>query len=134
MIEEGNKEVIQFKVGDEIPVVDSYKFSFEDLSTQLKNIGVETKVNNIKKKAPLEDKKFIFTGGLLNLSRPDASDLVKKMGGIVAGSVRKNIDYVVVGDKPGSEYKKAKKLGLKIINDEEFMVLVNKWGDKIARM
>ncbi len=93
------------------------------LIEKLKTIGVKTK--EIKKEGLLlEGKKFIFTGALIKLSRPDASDLVKKKGGIVASSISNNIDYVVIGDKPGSKFDKAKKLNLKIINEDEFIKFV----------
>ena len=95
----------------------------QKLIDELKNIGVKTK--QVKKEGlPLQGKKFIFTGGLSTLSRPDASDLVKKKGGIVASSISKDLDYVVVGEKPGSKYDKAKKLNLKIIDEEEFKKIV----------
>ena len=95
----------------------------QKLIDELKNIGVKTK--QIKKEGlPLQGKKFIFTGGLSTLSRPDASDLVKKKGGIVTSSISKDLDYVVVGEKPGSKYDKAKKLNLKIIDEEEFKKIV----------
>ena len=93
------------------------------LIDRLKNIGVKTKETE-KKDTPLKGKKFVFTGGLTGLSRPDASDLVKQKGGIVASSVGKDIDYVVVGDNPGSKYEEAKKLGLTIVDEEEFKELV----------
>ncbi len=95
-----------------------------NLIKRLKDIGVETKEGK-KKKMLLQDKKFIFTGGLSNISRPDATDLVKKMGGIVSSSIGKSIDYVVVGHKPGSKFKKAEKLGLRIINEKEFIKLLS---------
>ena len=75
---------------------------------------------------PLQGKKFVFTGGLITLTRPDASDQVKQKGGIVASSISKDIDYVVVGEKPGSKFDKAKKLNLAIINEDEFKELVSK--------
>ena len=102
-------------------------FSTEEnqkLIERLKEIGVKTRENK-KHGLPLEGKKFVFTGKLLTLSRPEASDLVKQKGGIVASSVSKDVDYVVVGDKPGSKYQKAKKLNLKIINEEEFKKIVS---------
>jgi len=89
------------------------------LLEQLKKIGVKTKKIR-KKDLSLKGKKFIFTGSLETLSRPDASDLIKNKGGIVASGISKNIDYVVVGKNPGSKYEKAKKLNLKIINENEF--------------
>jgi len=94
-----------------------------ELIKRLKDIGVKTKEKR-KSNLPLQGKKFVFTGGLSTLSRPEASDLIKQKGGIVASSVGKDIDYVVVGGKPGSKYEKAKKLGLNIIDEEEFIKLV----------
>ena len=96
-----------------------------ELIKRLKDIGVKTKEKR-KSNLPLQGKKFVFTGGLSTLSRPAASDLVKKNGGIVASSIGKDIDYVVVGEKPGSKYDKAKKLELVIVNEEEFKELVSK--------
>ena len=95
------------------------------LIERLKGIGVKTKEIR-KENQPLQGKKFVFTGGLTNLTRPDASDMVKQKGGIVASSVGKDIDYVVVGDKPGSKFEKAKKMNITIISEEEFIELVSK--------
>jgi len=93
-----------------------------ELINKLKGIGIKTK--EAKKEGRLLGKKFVFTGGLQSLSRPDASDLVIKNGGLVASSIGEDIDYVVVGTDPGSKYQKAKKLGLKIIDEKEFKTLV----------
>jgi DNA ligase (NAD+) len=93
-----------------------------ELINKLKGIGIRTK--ETKKEGPLNGKKFVFTGGLSTLSRPDASDLVMKKGGMVASAIGKDIDYVVVGSDPGSKYEKAKKLGLTIIDENEFKKLV----------
>jgi DNA ligase (NAD+) len=93
-----------------------------ELIHKLKDIGIQTK--ETKKEGHLAGKKFVFTGGLQTLSRPDASDLVMKQGGIVSSSIGKDIDYVVVGKDPGSKYEKAKKLGLSIIDENKFKKLV----------
>jgi DNA ligase (NAD+) len=93
-----------------------------ELINKLKDIGIRTK--ETKKEGKLQGKKFVFTGGLQSISRPDASDLVIKNGGVVASAVGKDIDYVVVGTDPGSKYEKAKKLGLTIIDENEFKKLV----------
>jgi len=97
-----------------------------ELIDKLKNIGIKTHEIVRTEDMPLKGKKFVFTGGLQSLSRPDASDVVKQKGGIVSSSVSKDTDYVIVGEKPGSKYEKAKKLGLTIINEEEFKKLVGK--------
>jgi len=62
------------------------------------------------------------------MSRKDAEELVKNSGGEVASTVSKNIDYVVVGKDPGSKLDKAKKLNLKIINEDEFIEMIK--GEK----
>jgi len=93
-----------------------------ELINKLKDIGIRTK--EAKKEGHLTGKKFVFTGGLASLSRPDASDLVTKNGGMVSSAIGKDIDYVVVGADPGSKYTKAKKLGLMIIDESEFKKLV----------
>jgi DNA ligase (NAD+) len=93
-----------------------------ELINKLKGIGIRTK--ETKKEGFLTGKKFVFTGGLSSMSRPDASDLVMKNGGMIASSIGKDIDYVVVGTDPGSKYEKAKQLGLTIIDENEFKKLV----------
>lgn len=97
-----------------------------ELINKLKNIGIKTHEVVRTEDMPLKGKKFVFTGGLQSLSRPDASDVVKQKGGIVSSSVSKDTDYVIVGEKPGSKYEKAKKMGLTILNEEEFRKLVGK--------
>jgi DNA ligase (NAD+) len=93
-----------------------------ELINKLKDIGIRTK--ETKREGYLVGKKFVFTGGLESLSRPDASDLVMKNGGIVSSAIGKDIDYVVVGTDPGSKYEKAKKRRLVIIDESEFKKLV----------
>ncbi|MCX6670490.1 MAG: NAD-dependent DNA ligase LigA [Euryarchaeota archaeon] len=93
-----------------------------ELINKLKDIGIRTK--ETKKEGRLTGKKFVFTGTLPSMSRPDASDLVMKNGGMVASSIGKDIDYVVVGTDPGSKYEKAKKLGLTILDENEFKKVV----------
>jgi DNA ligase (NAD+) len=92
---------------------------------RLKELGVSTESSS-KQDQLLKGKKFIFTGSLKRFSRNKASDLVIEKGGIITSAVSKNIDYVVVGDKPGSKYNKAKKLNLKLISEEEFEEIINK--------
>ena len=95
-----------------------------ELIDKLKNVGVKTKEDVKTEHLLLKGKKFVFTGGLKTLTRPKASDLIKEKGGIIASSVGKDLDYIVVGEKPGSKYGKAKKLGVTLLNEEEFIELV----------
>ncbi len=101
-----------------------------DLIKRLKEIGVETKTQESNQKQSLKGKQFVFTGTLEQLTRSKAKDLIKEKGGIVASSISKKIDYIVVGSKPGSKYEKAKKQGIYIINEDEFLYLAKKEDDK----
>ena len=95
-----------------------------ELIEKLKDVGVKTKEDVKTEDMHLKGKKFVFTGGLKTLTRPKASDLVKEKGGIITSSVGKDLDYIVVGEKPGSKYGKAKKLGVTMLSEEEFVELV----------
>lgn len=76
-----------------------------------------------KVEGKLSGKAFLFTGTLESFSRDAAKELVEKQGGKAVSSISKNIDYVVAGVDPGSKYDEAKRLGLKIITEEEFSKL-----------
>jgi DNA ligase (NAD+) len=84
------------------------------------------KIEEVKRgKKTLVAKTFVFTGELEKMTRDEAKDKVRYLGGDISGSVSKETDYVVVGREPGSKYEKAKKLGVKIINEKEFLKFLN---------
>ena len=64
---------------------------------------------------------FLFTGTLQKYTRPEAKKLTEDAGGTVAGSLSAKVNYLVVGEDPGSKVDKAKKIGtVNIITEEEF--------------
>lgn len=67
---------------------------------------------------------FVLTGTLVSFSRKEAGELIENLGGRVVGSVSKNTDYVVAGEKPGSKYNKAVELNISILTEEEFINLL----------
>ncbi len=71
----------------------------------------------------LAGKTFVFTGRI-SIPREEAKRKVEQLGGRVSSSVTKKTDYVVAGEEPGSKLEKAHKLGVKIIDEEEFMKMV----------
>jgi len=75
---------------------------------------------------PLSGKVFLFTGSLEGFTRDEAKDLVESLGGEAASSVSKRVDFVVAGEEAGSKYDKAKKLGLTIIDEAEFRMMVGR--------
>ncbi|MFH1129242.1 MAG: NAD-dependent DNA ligase LigA [Patescibacteria group bacterium] len=69
-------------------------------------------------------KTFVLTGEMEKMTRDEAKEKIRELGGDVSGSVSKNTDFVVVGFEPGSKFDKAQKLGVKIINEKEFIKLI----------
>lgn len=101
------------------------KKSNQDLVNNLIKAGI--KIENVKiKTTPLSGKSIVVTGTLDSLSREEAKAAVREAGGDWVSSVSKNTDYVVVGDSPGSKADKAEKLGVKILDEKEFLKLLGK--------
>ncbi len=69
---------------------------------------------------------FVLTGTLPRLSRDEASDIIRKAGGKVSGSVSKKTTYVLAGDAAGSKLEKAHALGVKVIDEAELMNMLSK--------
>lgn len=83
--------------------------------------GVEVQFSKIERvSSSLAGKTFVLTGELASFTRDEAKDIIRKKGGDVSSSVSRKTDFVVAGENAGSKYDKAKKLGVKIINEEEF--------------
>lgn len=74
----------------------------------------------------LDGKTFVLTGKLSSLSRDEAGDLVRELGGKVAGSVSKKTDFVVAGEEAGSKLKKAVELGIELLNEDQFLKMVGR--------
>jgi DNA ligase (NAD+) len=72
------------------------------------------------------------TGSLEDFSRDGARDAIQSRGGKAAGSVSKKTDFVVVGDSPGSKYDKAVQLGVPVLDEAGFRVLLDD-GPEAAR-
>ena len=81
---------------------------------------------------PLEGLTVVVTGTLATHSRDQATEAVTSRGGKVSGSVSKKTDFVVVGDAPGSKYDKAVQLGVPVLDEDGFRVLLEK-GPEAAR-
>lgn len=67
---------------------------------------------------------FVLTGFLKSLSREEAKEKIRDLGGKFASSISKEVDYVVTGSEPGSKYERAKQIGVKIIDEKEFLNMI----------
>lgn len=95
------------------------------LISKLKAAGLNTKEGVLEIKQSLfTGKTVVFTGELVGFTRPEAERLVRQSGGNVSSSVSKSSDFVVAGENPGSKYKKAKQLEIKIIGEEKFKEMI----------
>ncbi len=125
-LQDSRKEDLE-KIADIGPVVAESIFTWfrnnkEFLRKLLK--AVDVKKQGVKNQK-LKGLTFVFTGELGSLSREEAKKKVRELGGDVSSSVSKDTDYVVLGESPGSKFDKAKKLGIKLINEDEFLSIIS---------
>ena len=91
---------------------------------KLQDSGVSIKKNTEKKGTKFAGKTFVLTGTLSGMSRDEAKARIVGEGGKVSGSVSRNTDYVVVGEEAGSKYDDALKLGVKTLDENEFLKIL----------
>jgi len=95
------------------------------LVERLKNAGIRIKNFYEEKNLKLSGKKFVLTGSLESLSRDEAYERIKMKGADVSETVTSKTDYLVAGKDPGGKLKKARRLGIRIIEEKEFLNLIN---------
>ena len=74
-----------------------------------------------QKQTAFTGKSVVLTGALSSLTREEAKSRVREAGGDVSSSVSKETDFVLAGNDPGSKFDKAKKLGVRILSEAEFL-------------
>jgi DNA ligase (NAD+) len=94
------------------------------LVERLRKAGLRFEEKSAAGPKPLLWMKFVLTGTLAQLTREQATELILSHGGSVSASVSKKTDFVVAGASPGSKYDKAKELGVKVIDEADFLELV----------
>jgi len=100
------------------------------LLEKLKKAGVKIKYHKTvpfvrKGLSEITGKTFVLTGSLSSLTREEAKEKIRNLGGRVSSIVSRNTDFLVLGKEPGSKLQKAKKLGVKIIDEKTFLDYVN---------
>lgn len=96
--------------------------NLEEINRLIK-IGVNTQYlgSESMEKDEFVGKTFVLTGSLSNYSRDEASLIIEQYGGKCVSSVSSKTSIVIIGDKPGSKYEKAKKLGVTIWTEDDFI-------------
>ena len=81
----------------------------------------------VKKNGLLKNKTFMLTGKLSGMSRAEAKSLIEQNSGTIISNVSKKLDYLIIGEKPTKrKIDNAKELKIKIINQEEWLKMLNK--------
>jgi DNA ligase (NAD+) len=91
---------------------------------ELLRAGVRPTARHRRKVSPISGKVFVLTGGLASMTRDEAKNRLTALGAKVSESVSRNTDYVVVGTDPGSKADKARALGVRMMDEKEFLGLV----------
>jgi DNA ligase (NAD+) len=85
--------------------------------------GIEIKKPE-RREGPLSGKTFVLTGTLSSLTRGQAEERIKALGGAIGPGVSKKTDYLVVGADPGSKLEKAQRLKIPILDEAAFLELL----------
>ena len=114
----------------EISAKSIYDFLHNEKSLKLINDLLDVGVNPLFEKtiaieSPLTGKNVVITGSIEGFTRTSAKEAAERLGATVQSSVSKNTDILIVGDKAGSKLKKAKDLGIDIMESYDFIKLFN---------
>ncbi len=104
-----------FRNEENINLIENFRAIGLQMGSEAKNKITENK---------FDGKIFVFTGTLSSMTREEAGEKVKTLGGKVSGSISKKTDFLVAGDKTGSKLIKAETLGVKILSEQEFLELI----------
>ncbi len=92
-----------------------------EIIERLQTAGLNWPVSILKNEQVLAGKTFVLTGTLLQMSRNEAKSNLQKLGAKVGSSISKKTDYLVAGEKAGSKLEKARSLGIKILEEADFI-------------
>ena len=95
-----------------------------DLVKSCLSLGVKLDPSNKLKSQKLINKIIVFTGSLTQFSRDEAKAITESHGGRASGSVSSKTDFVIAGGSDGAKLKKANKLGIPVLTEEEFLNLI----------
>ena len=94
---------------------------FESDPVGIDNLLQELNINDfvVSELSHLDGKRIVITGSFNEFSREEIKDIIKEKGGIPSSGVSPNTDFVILGENPGSKYKKAKELGIELVTEDK---------------
>jgi len=95
-----------------------------ELVERLIHSGIHWRKIETQNNLPLQGLTFVITGTLAGMSREEAKEKLEEKGAKVAGSVSAKTSYVILGENPGSKLTQARELGVKILNEKEFLKMI----------
>ena len=113
-------------------IAQSVRAYFEDednrrIIDKLRRAGVRlAEERAVREEGPLRGLTFVITGTLSTMTREEAEERVRELGGSASSSVTRKTDYVVVGENPGSKAQRAREFGTKTLTEQEFLALIEK--------
>ena len=111
-------------IGDKMAnSITEYFLSGENIKiiSKLRDAGIRFEMKKEIHGTRLNDLMFVITGTLASFTRDGATELIRKHGAKVTSNISKNVDYLLAGEKPGSKLKKAQKLNIPVINEDDFI-------------
>jgi DNA ligase (NAD+) len=87
-------------------------------------VTIHNKASDLEINEFISGKTFVVTGSLLKYSRKEIEKFITDSGGRAAGSVSKKTDYLIAGESAGSKLEKANKLGVKVLDENEFLEMI----------
>ena len=102
-------------------------FADPSIATQVDRLlahGVKPRPEEVQQDSPISGKTIVVTGTLEKLDRRQAEALIESLGGKAAGSVSKKTEYGLAGESAGSKLTKARELGVRVLNEQEFFELI----------
>ena len=102
------------------------KENIEELDNLLNHIKIKEETETQYTNNYFSGKKVVLTGTLANFTRQNAEIIIEQLGGTTSSSVTSQTDIVLVGENPGSKFDKAKKLGIQVMFEDEFMSKIKK--------
>lgn len=96
------------------------------LLEELKNFGINMEESTTEKRGILSGEVAVLTGSLSSMTRDQAKERLEALGARISSTVTRDTTIVITGEKPGSKAKKAAEQGIKLIDEKEFLALIEK--------